>query len=276
MPIICLQCGSISERAVRAMQGSFLLECFLWLLFIVPGVFYSVWRLTTKARICPTCSSREIVPLSSPIGQKLQRELATGVVTPDTATALPSQSGTPVACSICGHKISATSSFCSRCGTTTSIHSGQAPTTDTPPSSSVPSRRLAWRVGGLVVGIPLVVFFASQVWRQSPASTPAMPRRAPATPSHLSVHPVLPGELVVARQNSICGSSVQAFDEMIKWAVRGDQREMFRVLVTTGSSMWTTGSSAKVLDVGGFLYSRTKIRILKTGRECWVPSEAVQ
>jgi hypothetical protein len=53
---------------------------------------------------------------------------------------------------------------------------------------------------------------------------------------------------------------------MVKWAVRGDEREMFRVLVTTGSSMWTTGSSAKVLDVGGFLYSRTRIRILKTKR----------
>jgi hypothetical protein len=63
---------------------------------------------------------------------------------------------------------------------------------------------------------------------------------------------------------------------MVKWAVRGDEREMFRVLVTTGSSMWTTGSSAKILDVGGFLYSRKRIRILKTQRECRVPSEAVQ
>jgi len=50
MPIICLQCGSVNERAVKTIQGSFLLECFLWLLFILPGVIYSVWRLTTKGK----------------------------------------------------------------------------------------------------------------------------------------------------------------------------------------------------------------------------------
>jgi hypothetical protein len=50
---------------------------------------------------------------------------------------------------------------------------------------------------------------------------------------------------------------------------------MFRVLILTGSSVETTGSQGKVLDSGGFLHSRTKIRILTTRREWWVPSEAV-
>jgi hypothetical protein len=95
-----------------------------------------------------------------------------------------------------------------------------------------------------------------------------------ATTTTHATSTVRPGDVIVAHDNSICGSSVQAYDDMVKWAVRGDEREMLRVLVLTGSSMWTTGSQAKVLDVGGFMFSRTKIRILETQRECWVPSEA--
>jgi hypothetical protein len=34
-----------------------------------------------------------------------------------------------------------------------------------------------------------------------------------------------PGDVVVARYASPCGSSVKAFDEMVKWAVRGDKSE---------------------------------------------------
>src|SRR5579864_4015167 len=118
MPIICLQCGSVSERAVKTMQGSFLLECLLWLLFILPGVIYSVWRLTTKAKACPVCFSREIVPLDSPMGQKLQRELAT--VAPeaqDSTTELHAASEAPRGCPNCGHQLSAGSTFCGHCGT---------------------------------------------------------------------------------------------------------------------------------------------------------------
>jgi hypothetical protein len=85
-----------------------------------------------------------------------------------------------------------------------------------------------------------------------------------------------PGSVVVARSASLCGSSPEAFDEMVKWAVRKDTREVYRTLVRTASSVWTEGSEAKVLERGGFMYGRTKIRILKTQRECWVPSEAVQ
>ena len=85
-----------------------------------------------------------------------------------------------------------------------------------------------------------------------------------------------PGDVVVARSASLCGSSPEAFDELVKWAVRKDTQEVYRTLLRTGSSLWTKGSEAKVLDRGGFMYGRTKIRILKTQRECWVPSEAVQ
>jgi hypothetical protein len=275
MEIICLQCGSVSKRAVRTIQGSFLLECFLWLLFILPGVIYSVWRLTTKAKVCPACSSREIVPLESPMGQKLQRELATaGPVT--ASSAILASSDAAIRCSSCGQQIPIGSTFCSNCGTKSPGASKLTPATTAPRNRSNLGRRVAWSVGGLIVGLPLLIVIASLAQHQPTVSSQTVPRQVPAATAPVSAHPVQLGELVVARQNSICGSSVQAFDEMIKWAVRRDEREMFRVLLTTGSSVWTTGSQAKVLDRGGFMYGRTKIRILKTQRECWVPSEAVQ
>ena len=275
MEIICLQCGSVSKRAVRTIQGSFLLECSLWLLFILPGIIYSVWRLTTKAKVCPTCSSREIVPLASPIGQKLQRELATaGPVALGIGT--PVVSDAAIGCSSCGGEIPGGSTFRSHCGTKSPSASKITKATTAPSNRSTLGRRLAWSVGGLVGGLPLLAFFAALAQHPATVSNRAVPRETPVAPSPVSVHAVQLGELVVARQSSICGSSVQAFDEMIKWSVQGDQHEMFRVLVTTGSSMWTAGSQAKVLDRGGFMHGRTKIRILKTQRECWVPSEAVQ
>jgi hypothetical protein len=84
------------------------------------------------------------------------------------------------------------------------------------------------------------------------------------------------GEIVVANRTSFCGSTPAAFDEMMNWATRRDTDEMTRVLLRTGSSILKKGSRAKILDIGGFMFGRTFVRILDTDRECWVISEAVQ
>jgi hypothetical protein len=46
----------------------------LWLFGILPGLIYHIWRSSTERKVCPSCTSREIVGLSSPMGQKLLRE----------------------------------------------------------------------------------------------------------------------------------------------------------------------------------------------------------
>ena len=84
------------------------------------------------------------------------------------------------------------------------------------------------------------------------------------------------GEIIAANRTVFCGSTPEAFDEMMNWATRGDAQEMTRVLLRTGSSMLQKGAQAKVLDVGGFMYGRTLVRIIETDRECWVISEAVR
>jgi hypothetical protein len=49
--------------------GSFLIELVLWLAACVPGLIYSLWRLTTAKR-CGSCQG-ELVPLESPRGRHL-------------------------------------------------------------------------------------------------------------------------------------------------------------------------------------------------------------
>lgn len=69
--LICRNCGTIGKPKMRT-KGSFLIELVLWLCFIVPGVFYSLWRLTTKEKVCPSCGATNMVPLNSPVGLELR------------------------------------------------------------------------------------------------------------------------------------------------------------------------------------------------------------
>jgi len=70
--MICTRCGSVFDKPKNYMGGSFGMELMLWLLLVLPGVIYSVWRLTTKAKVCPYCESREIIPLDTPEGRRIQ------------------------------------------------------------------------------------------------------------------------------------------------------------------------------------------------------------
>jgi hypothetical protein len=68
---VCSNCRSLinpwSDR-----PGSFALEFFLWLCFLVPGFLYSIWRLSSSRIIsCPVCKARNPIPLNTPAGQAL-------------------------------------------------------------------------------------------------------------------------------------------------------------------------------------------------------------
>jgi hypothetical protein len=72
--MICSSCGTVGNGATTV-QGSFLIEVVLWLFMILPGLIYSIWRLTTKKVGCASCGGAALIPLNSPRGQQLQREL---------------------------------------------------------------------------------------------------------------------------------------------------------------------------------------------------------
>lgn len=69
--LVCSNCGTIGEP-VTVTKGSFIVELFLWICLIVPGILYSLWRLTTRGKACRSCGSNNLVPLNSPVGKKLQ------------------------------------------------------------------------------------------------------------------------------------------------------------------------------------------------------------
>jgi hypothetical protein len=46
------------------------MEIALWLFLILPGLIYSVWRLTSREKVCGICGGR-MIPINSPRGQQL-------------------------------------------------------------------------------------------------------------------------------------------------------------------------------------------------------------
>ena len=67
---LCTTCGA-QTNPITLTKGSFGIEIILWLLMILPGVLYSVWRLTTRERGCPVCRKSTLIPLTSPIAQQI-------------------------------------------------------------------------------------------------------------------------------------------------------------------------------------------------------------
>ena len=70
MKYICEKCFDIN-KGVDHTKGSFLIEIILWLCMIVPGVIYSVWRLTTRGKVCKICRENTLVQLTTPRGKML-------------------------------------------------------------------------------------------------------------------------------------------------------------------------------------------------------------
>lgn len=63
---VCLTCGMVARPKKRT-KGSFLIEILLWCFFGF-GIFYSLWRLSTREDVCPYCRGNVLVPPRSPRG----------------------------------------------------------------------------------------------------------------------------------------------------------------------------------------------------------------
>lgn len=71
--VFCGDCGTEAPARSRT-RGSFAIELLLWL-FLLPGLLYSLWRLTTRRDVCSACGSERILPPGSPMAQKMKAEL---------------------------------------------------------------------------------------------------------------------------------------------------------------------------------------------------------
>ena len=68
--MLCRRCGTEAKPKTQV-KGNVLTELVLWLFFLLPGLIYSIWRLTTKTKVCPACGSEELVPPDSPVGRQM-------------------------------------------------------------------------------------------------------------------------------------------------------------------------------------------------------------
>jgi uncharacterized membrane protein YqaE (UPF0057 family) len=79
-PMVCLHCGTVAPPVVQT-RGHFALEVVLWLLLIVPGIIYSIWRLASRRDVCGACSSANLVSPATPAGKRqiqLNQEVGEG------------------------------------------------------------------------------------------------------------------------------------------------------------------------------------------------------
>lgn len=66
----CLTCGSTMKPRTNT-PGSLLLEIAAWLLLLVPGLIYSLWRVSARRKVCSCCGSEHIVPTHSPAARSI-------------------------------------------------------------------------------------------------------------------------------------------------------------------------------------------------------------
>lgn len=56
------------------------MEQILWAVFVIPGPFYSVWRMMGRSKECPNCERQGFVKVSSDEGwmvkKKLEKEIS--------------------------------------------------------------------------------------------------------------------------------------------------------------------------------------------------------
>ena len=57
----CPTCGH-EGKPRKQTPGSLLVELVLWLLFLLPGLVYSAWRLSSRHLVCGFCRNRPIYP----------------------------------------------------------------------------------------------------------------------------------------------------------------------------------------------------------------------
>jgi len=67
---VCTRCHWVGSPK-SFVRGSFLIEVVLWLAACLPGLIYTLWRLSTRGQCCGQCGALELIPVGSPRGQEM-------------------------------------------------------------------------------------------------------------------------------------------------------------------------------------------------------------
>lgn len=74
---ICSRCSYVG-KPVLIKEGNVFLEIMLWLLFVIPGLFYTAWRQSCRYYGCPLCRAQKMAPVNSLRGRELMRKKKRG------------------------------------------------------------------------------------------------------------------------------------------------------------------------------------------------------
>jgi hypothetical protein len=73
--MVCAHCGT-QDHAKKYTRGSTSIELVLWLAGIVPGLIYSLWRLSSRTWSCPACGSTQLLPPNTPMAKAIAKQAA--------------------------------------------------------------------------------------------------------------------------------------------------------------------------------------------------------
>jgi hypothetical protein len=74
-PMICPNCGTRGEPKTLT-PGTVGMELILWICFLVPGLIYSIWRISNRKSGCPSCGQPGMIDVTTPNGKLLLNKFA--------------------------------------------------------------------------------------------------------------------------------------------------------------------------------------------------------
>jgi hypothetical protein len=75
--LICTTCGAQTDMPQSKARGSFIIEIILWIP-VIPGLLYSLWRQSTRRKVCPSCGNATLIVANTPDGRKRAEQLSKG------------------------------------------------------------------------------------------------------------------------------------------------------------------------------------------------------
>jgi len=73
---VCMEC-SCQRDPIWVKRGWLIVEIVMWLLYILPGVIYSIWRRVRKQQVCPNCLNPTMVLTTSSRVMKARQLMST-------------------------------------------------------------------------------------------------------------------------------------------------------------------------------------------------------
>lgn len=71
--MICTHCGTRgTPKSITS--GSIGIEIILWICFLIPGLIYSIWRISSRKDGCPACGMPNMIRVDTPHGGTLVKK----------------------------------------------------------------------------------------------------------------------------------------------------------------------------------------------------------